>query len=459
MPDWLKALENEEPLEETPTLLTPQQAEPAPVPEEMDQDAAFAWLESLAAQHSAPEEQLPSLTKESGEETAPWIIETPAEAEVSGGEALVEPEEVEKALPDWLLEATPAETVPEPVQPVEAIPDWLAGMEEQAPAEAAVGEPEALFEEPSQAPVVEPVEFEPLASQPEAEEAPQEDALAWLETLARKQGAPEEQLVTHPLKPVEEPPAWVQAEVEASLEPAETVPAEMTVEAEEPPAAITEPTTFEAEAELTQPVEMVGEPAQPTDETVPSWLVSEFTTPTMPGEFEETVPAEVQPLPMLDLNQASLSELEDLPGIGFILAQAILNYRQEHGSFSSVEELDQVPGISSDRIEELKDWVEVIPAQRRYEEAAVVPGTGDGQIFAQGQTALSLGDLPAANASFSTLVHKQVFLTEVIDALKQVLNQHPDDLFTWQTLGDAHVRNDQLQEALDAYIKAEELLS
>jgi len=41
----------------------------------------------------------------------------------------------------------------------------------------------------------------------------------------------------------------------------------------------------------------------------------------------------------------------------------------------------------------------------------------------------------------------------------QVLKQRPDNLIGWQTLGDAYVRNDQLQEALAAYIKAEELLS
>jgi competence ComEA-like helix-hairpin-helix protein len=251
----------------------------------------------------------------------------------------------------------------------------------------------------------------------------------------------------------------VQAEVEASFEPAEAVPAEPEMKAEELLAAVTEPTLFEEEAELFPPVEMAAEPSQRSDETVPGWLVSDFTQPTAPSEVEETAPAEVQPVPMLDLNQASLSDLEDLPGIGFILAQAIVNYRQEHGDFSSIEQLDQVPGIGSERIDELKNWVEVTPALPRYEEIAVGPGLGEEQIFAQAQTALSLGDLPAANASFSTLVHKQVFLTQIIVALKQALNQHPNDLFTWRTLGDAHVRNDQLQEALDAYVKAEELLS
>lgn len=459
IPNWLKAIESETPVEEAPTLLAPQEVEPAPVLEEMDQDAAFAWLESLAkgAEVTADEGTVPP--QESAEETAPWELETPAEGRAFEGEAAAEPEKPERVVPDWLLEATP-ETTPEPAQPTEAIPDWLAGVEEETPAAAEVTEPEVLFEETVQVPVSEPGELEPPAAQPEAEAAPQEDALAWLETLARKHGVPEEQLVTHPLKPVEEPPAWVQAEVEASLEPVEAVSAEAEMKAEEPPAEVTEPTfAVEEEFEPAPPIEIEAEPVLPSDETVPSWLVADFTQPAAAPEIEETAPAELQPAPLLDLNQASLSDLEDLPGIGFILAQAIVNYRQEHGDFSSVEALNQVSGIGPERIAELKNWVEVFPTPSRYEAAAEGPSLDDEQVFTQAQNALALGDLPAANASFSILVRKQVFLTEIIDALKQALAQHPDDLFSWQTLGDAHVRKDQLQEALDAYVKAEELLS
>lgn len=47
----------------------------------------------------------------------------------------------------------------------------------------------------------------------------------------------------------------------------------------------------------------------------------------------------------VDLNHATAEELTVLPGVGPVTAQAIVNYRTEHGFFSSVEDLLLVPGI------------------------------------------------------------------------------------------------------------------
>lgn len=47
----------------------------------------------------------------------------------------------------------------------------------------------------------------------------------------------------------------------------------------------------------------------------------------------------------INLNTAGLYDLQRLPGIGEKRAQAILDWREEHGPFQSVEELVQVPGI------------------------------------------------------------------------------------------------------------------
>jgi competence protein ComEA len=63
------------------------------------------------------------------------------------------------------------------------------------------------------------------------------------------------------------------------------------------------------------------------------------------------------PTAPLDLNSASLEQLDALPGIGPATAQKILDYRQAHGSFHSVAELDAVPGIGQGRIEQLKGLV------------------------------------------------------------------------------------------------------
>jgi len=59
----------------------------------------------------------------------------------------------------------------------------------------------------------------------------------------------------------------------------------------------------------------------------------------------------------LSLATATADELDELPGVGPITAQKILDYRAEHGPFRSVDDLDAVPGIGPTRIEQLRDLV------------------------------------------------------------------------------------------------------
>jgi competence protein ComEA len=59
----------------------------------------------------------------------------------------------------------------------------------------------------------------------------------------------------------------------------------------------------------------------------------------------------------LDLNTASLEQLDTLPGIGPSTAQKILDYRQEHGAFHSLADLDAVSGIGPSRLAQLKGLV------------------------------------------------------------------------------------------------------
>jgi competence protein ComEA len=61
----------------------------------------------------------------------------------------------------------------------------------------------------------------------------------------------------------------------------------------------------------------------------------------------------------VNLNTATLEQLDTLPGVGPSTAQKIVDYRTEHGSFGSVDELNNVSGIGDVRFAELKDLVTI----------------------------------------------------------------------------------------------------
>ena len=78
-----------------------------------------------------------------------------------------------------------------------------------------------------------------------------------------------------------------------------------------------------------------------------------------PGGGAAAVAGAAAPGVPLDLNTATVDQLDELDGIGPATAQQIVSYREAHGGFGSVEELDQVPGIGETRLAALRDKVRV----------------------------------------------------------------------------------------------------
>ncbi|WP_327584437.1 ComEA family DNA-binding protein [Nonomuraea sp. NBC_00507] len=62
---------------------------------------------------------------------------------------------------------------------------------------------------------------------------------------------------------------------------------------------------------------------------------------------------------VLDLNSATTEQLEQLPGVGEVLAARITEFRDSHGGFTSVEQLREVSGIGPRKFDEIKPKVRV----------------------------------------------------------------------------------------------------
>lgn len=241
-PDWLSGLGSEQPLESFGSMKTAETAQEARLPdwvgesvgqvaqpeggsvEELgasvqEQDDAMAWLESLAAKHGAKPEELVTDPNKRTETPPDWVeqaraasrsqISAPPEASMDRLGASAQEQDDAVAWLESLAAkhgAKPEELVTDPNKRSETPPDWV----EQA---RAISHPQ---------PVPQPsASIEELGSS--AQE--QDDAVAWLESLAAKHGAKAEELVTDPSRRSETPPDWVQqARSAIESQPAEAGP-------------------------------------------------------------------------------------------------------------------------------------------------------------------------------------------------------------------------------------------
>ncbi len=191
LPDWLQAAEpKSEPVASVESLGSSAQ----------EQDDAVAWLESLAAKHGAKPEELVTDPSKRSETPPEWV----AQAQSINQQPAVEQPKIEDLGASaqeqddavaWLESlaakhgAKPEELVTDPSKRSETPPEWVAQAQS--------------------------INQQPVAEQPKVENLgasaqEQDDAVAWLESLAAKHGAKPEELVTDPNKRSETPPEWVQ---------------------------------------------------------------------------------------------------------------------------------------------------------------------------------------------------------------------------------------------------------
>ena len=72
-------------------------------------------------------------------------------------------------------------------------------------------------------------------------------------------------------------------------------------------------------------------------------------------------------IPRIDLNTATLSQLDGLPGIGPVIAERILELREKSGPFKRIEDLMNIRGIGEKKFLKLKDLITIKSSQQSDE--------------------------------------------------------------------------------------------
>ncbi len=453
-PKWMKGVI-------PPAAPPPPSAEPEPataspeLPSPEDRDAAMAWLESLAAKQGAKAEELPTKPEERLETSPEWVRREmagePAKPVETEAAALPSKPEVYEVPPPALQEAAPLGLAPEAPEspPMEkATLNWLDSLTAEGGAE---------------------LESQKAA----APELAQEQAVDIIsEAGGSEEAAPEKQ------EPAEAMPVPQESDVAAWLKELEA--AELT--GKTPPAPQDQPASLAGEElpdwlrGLSQPAPAV-EPSK--EEELPEWLRTPIGTPEplvaqtpAPQEREAVEEARIAP-PSAD---------EGIPIAAMLTPTAPEEWQpaeriEETGPEPVSYVIEPAPESAQPATKPIAPESEE-PAPLPTEAAAPIPGTmasapaagvevgvspapsqdKETEILLAAQAALKGGKLDKAMADFEKLIKKRRLLDEVIHDLREAVYTFPVDIIVWQTLGDAYNRANQLQDALDAYTKAEELL-
>jgi competence ComEA-like helix-hairpin-helix protein len=156
--------------------------------------------------------------------------------------------------------------------------------------------------------------------------------------------------------------------------------------------------------------------------------------------------------PRLDINTASLAQLERIPGVGFIIAQSIVAYREVNGPFTSLDQLQEIPGITPETSDELKHMLVI------QEVIKATPPTPTIPELEHAWQSIANGNISTAVDQYSYFIRQEQHLDEIINEIQEAVMIYPLDPLLYQTLGDAYLRLNRLQEAMEAYNHAEDLL-
>ncbi|HSM54658.1 MAG TPA: tetratricopeptide repeat protein [Candidatus Sulfomarinibacteraceae bacterium] len=473
--DELAATEESESALESAEPLDDESETAGDVPD--DADEAMAWLEQLAARQGAPVDELPSFDEFGESEVDAHsmadlddIPEDP-EAALAWLEALAEGEEAAEDDGD-VVEEPPTPTAPQDVVAARAEAEAILLHDEDEGEHEGAGE---LFEEMPEDP---------------------DEAMAWLERLAARQGAPLDELpsVTSAEDDVETP-EWIareasEAETQEEMlsDPVEEAVADddevealgvdeealaVDVDAQAPAEDVEAPDR-EEEAEGVDLDEAQEELTLSATPEVDDVDVEEDSTEDVESEVERALMSELVDEELEeDLPSWLVLEGEEADDLDWETADTDISswlqaeeeatqYEMEVPSIPQTDELeagDVEAPVEEERVqpEPVAETPEITDAEAPEtgtpQWASAVEGMDTEQLGA-GRRALEMGDFETALPVYRQLLEANEGLGVVVDDLETVTSRSSDQPQLWQLLGDAYMQNGQLQKALDAYRQA-----
>jgi tetratricopeptide (TPR) repeat protein len=216
------------------------------------------------------------------------------------------------------------------------------------------------------------------------------------------------------------------------------------------------------------PIEPVAEEITPTVEMPQEQPVEVMPLNEAPAVEESLIAEQPQEQPAEVLPPVEAQNEAEVPLAGFPIEQpAEIISAEEPVPVAEVlpqivaplEQPETTAELPVAQVEEIhQPAVTPSPEELPEEEVPVVAGTDISQVLVEAQGNLDSGDLDQALPKYSELIESHVYLEEIIQDLQNALFRHPVNIALHETLGDAYARSNRLQDALDTYTKAEELL-
>ena len=195
-----------------------------------------------------------------------------------------------------------------------------------------------------------------------------------------------------------------------------------------------------------------SEQQNPQDETVIRWLHdleeedSKSTPPTAETAEPKSAAQDVITEPVKTVLASEAEEIPEEPQME--IAQPIV----DEPALEIIEEPVQEIGVIEEPVALEEPSVSAPPPEIDTE----VVKTSD--MLANAQRLVNKGQIEESVAIYKTLIAEETHIDAVIKDLNDALLHHPVDTILWLTLGDAYMQKKEMQSALSAYTKAEELL-